>query len=134
MYNDLINECLTRMVTLKLDKKCINTFRYDNKVLKSSYYGALYELNTKEQEIITEFENKHKNCKVYHVIHNLFDFGECYTLLYADLDEQDHWKEELEDLADGYAFSYVKNVTEEYFSEFGSVFIQPMLGGVIRLS
>ena len=68
------------------------------------------------------------------MIHNLFDFGECYTLLYADLDEQDSWQEELKELADGYAFSYVKNVTEEYFSEFGSVFVQPMLGGVIRLS
>lgn len=134
MNEDLKQECLTRMVILKLDKSCINAFKNDNIVWESEGYGALYELNDKEKAIVDEFELAHTKCKVYHVIHNIFEFGECYTLLYVDLDEANLWEEERKELSEGYAFTYVKNITDEWCSEFGSVYIKPSFGGVVRLS
>lgn len=126
-----MQECVTRMNILKMSKTCIDEFKKNN-IWLSEIVGALYELNDDEKRLVEQFENEHKNCKVYHVIHNLFEFGNCFTLLYVDLDEEDYWEEERQELADGYAFTYVINTTCEWCSEFGSVYVVPAFGGVVR--
>lgn len=125
-------EAIERMKMLKLDRKCIETFT-KGKVWESEGYGALYEVNQEEQEIIDNFEKNHPNCLVYHMIHNIYEFGECYSMLYVSSDT-DEWPQDKEDIKDGYVFAYVYNKDCEWCSEFGSIAVRPSFGGLVRLS
>lgn len=124
-------EAIKRMKLLKLDNSCIEAF-VKGKVWESESYGALYEVNQKEQEIIDNFEKNHPNCLVYHMIHNVFEFGECYSMLYVSPDT-DEWQRDKEDIKEGYVFAYVENVDNDWCSEFGSIAVTPSIGGLIRL-
>lgn len=129
--NDKRREALERMTMLHMSRQCINAFK-DGKVWESEGYGALYELNPDEQKIVDEFEQKY-NAVVYHMIHNKFEFGECYTILYVS-NEKSEWKSDRYDIEDGYAMAYVKNVDVPECSEFGTVAIKPNIGGLVRVS
>ena len=131
MKEKMFNEALERMEMLKLSRQCINAFK-KGKVWESEWIGALYECNDDEMKLIKDFEEGH-NCLVYHMIHNKFEFGECYTMMIVTSDE-DEWKMDREDLSQGYAFVYVKNIDDDNCSEFGSVAIKSNIGGLIRVS
>ena len=131
MKEKIFNECLERMEILKLSKGCINAFK-KGEIWESEWLGSLYECNDKEKEIIKEFELK-TNYKVYHLIHNVFEFGECYTILFVSNDIKE-WARDKKDLKEGYAFAYVKNVDDDWCSEYGSVGIKPNIGGLVRVS
>ena len=124
-------ECIKRMEMLKLDRHCINAFKR-GEIWESEAYGALYELNDNEKKMEEEFEKNNPGCMVYHLIHNVFEFGECYSMLFVG-NEVGEWELEKEELREGYVFSYVKNVTDEYCSEFGSIVVRPSFGGLIRI-
>jgi hypothetical protein len=124
-------ECIKRMEMLKLDRHCINAFKR-GEIWESEGYGALYELNDKEKKMVEEFEKNNPGCMVYHLIHNVFEFGECYSMLFVG-NEVGEWELEKEELREGYVFSYVKNVTDECCSEFGSIVVRPSFGGLIRI-
>ena len=132
MENKIYNECLRRMEKLHLSKQCISAFR-KGKVWESENIGALYELNEEEQKIVDMFEKEHKNYRVYHIIHNLFEFGEVYSLLYVDT-ELEEWKYFDSDLEDNITFVYAYNKTDNNCSEFGSIGIKSNIGGLIRIS
>lgn len=124
-------EAIKRMKLLKLDNSCIEAF-VKGKVWESEGYGALYEVNQEEQEIIDNFEKNHPNCLVYHMIHNVFEFGECYSMLYVSSDIEE-WEQDKEDITDGYVFAYVYNKDCEWCSEFGSIAVKSQFGGLVRL-
>ena len=124
-------EALERMVMLHMSRQCINAFK-EGKVWESEGHGALYEVNDEEQKLINDFEEKH-DALVYHMIHNVFEFGECYTMLYVSKDKSE-WEADRHDIEDGYAFVYVKNVDDDFCSEFGTVGIRPSIGGLVRVS
>lgn len=123
-------EALQRMQMLQLSKQCISAFK-QGKVWESEGYGALYEVDDEEQKIINDFE-KENNALVYHMIHNKFEFGECYSILYVS-QYKSEWLDDRNDIKDGYALVYVKNVTDDICSEFGSIAIRPSFGGLVRL-
>lgn len=131
MKEKMRDEAIERMEMLGMSKQCIKAFK-DGNVWESEGIGALYECNDKEKEIIKEFEEKN-NGIVYHMIHNIFEFGECYTMMIVTNDEEE-WKQDREDLSQGYAFTYVKNVDDEWCSEYGTVGIKQNIGGLIRTS
>lgn len=124
-------EAIERMKLLKLDNSCIEAF-VKGKVWESEGYGALYEVNQKEQDLIDNFEKNHPNCLVYHMIHNVFEFGECYSMLYVSSDT-DEWEQDKQYIKDGYTFAWVENVDLDWCSEFGSIAVKPSFGGLIRL-
>ena len=126
-----MEEALKRMKLLKMSKQCIEAFK-NNKVWESEGYGALYEVNEDEQQIINEFEANHKDCLVYHMIHNVYEFGECYSILYVSPDKEE-WQQDKDDIKEGYVFSYVENIDDDFCSEFGSIAIKPSIGGLMRL-
>lgn len=129
--DERFNEALERMKLLKLDKPCIDAFKA-GKVWESENYGALYEVNEEEQKIIDKFEHEHENCLVYHMIHNIYEFGECYSILYVSPDTEE-WQTDKDDIKEGYAFAYVYNKDDEWCSEFGSIAIKPSFGGLVRI-
>ena len=127
----ILNECLRRMKELNLSVQCISAFQH-GKVWESEGIGALYELNEKEQKIVDKFEQEHKGYKVYHVIHNIFEFGEVYSLLYVD-NNFDEWHYFDEDLQNNITFVYAYNKDDDFCSEFGSIGIKKNIGGLIRI-
>lgn len=130
MNEKIINECIERMEILKLSKSCINAFK-KGEVWESEGIGSLYELNDEEKEMVEKFEKENK-CKVYHIIHKWFEFGECYSMLFVNGDIKE-WARDKKELKQGYAFSYVFNKDDEWCSEFGSIFVKPNIGGLIRI-
>lgn len=124
-------EAVERMKMLKMSKQCIDAFT-KGVVWESEGIGALYECNDNEKELIKAFETSHEGCLVYHMIHNMTEFGELYTMLYISPNEEE-WAEDREDIKNGYALAYVRNVTDEFCSEFGTVAIKPSIGGLVRL-
>lgn len=124
-------EAIERMKMLKLDKGCIEAFT-KGKVWESEGYGALYQLRDEEQMIVDKFEASHENCLVYHMIHNVYEFGECYSILYVSPDKEE-WENDKADIKEGYVFAYVENVDDPWCSEFGSIAIRPSFGGLVRL-
>lgn len=124
-------EAIERMKLLKLDSPCIEAFCAGN-VWESEGFGALYQLRDEEQIIVDKFEASHENCLVYHMIHNKFEFGECYSILYVSPDT-DEWQQDKEDISEGYVFAYVYNKDYEWCSEFGSIAVKPSFGGLVRI-
>lgn len=81
-------------------------------------------------KIIEKFEEKH-NAKVFHLIHCFSEFGELLNLLYvSNYDEE--WEQDKQELKENYSFSYVVNLEDECFSEFGSIGYDVKCGGLIR--
>ena len=125
------DEAIERMKLLKLDKECIEAFT-KGKVWESEGFGALYQLRDEEQMIVDKFEAHYKDCLVYHMIHNKYEFGECYSILYVSPDT-DEWQRDKEDIKEGYVFAYVENVDDPWCSEFGSIAVKSQFGGLVRL-
>jgi hypothetical protein len=127
-----VQEALARMKMLHLSSHCISAFR-NGEIWESEGLGALYELNDNEKQIVEEFYNNNPECLVYHMIHNKFEFGECYTMLFISNYEEE-WERDKKDIEDGICFTYVKNVDYEECSEFGTIALRPSFGGLIRIS
>lgn len=130
-------EALKRMKMLQLMNNVIDDFKNNGKVYYSERQNAffnaiLYWVDNSEQftKIVKDFEKKY-NALVYHCQLTHLQCGDCLSLLYVGKDEEE-WEYDKEDLSNGYAFAYVKNLSNDYDSEFGSIGIKPSMGGVLR--
>ena len=123
-------EAIERMKSLKLYPNIIKEFEKENIVNMSENGGFLYWLTDEQKEIVSEFEQEY-DALVYHVIHNFTEIGEMLTFLYVS-DEKEEWEYDREDLKAGCACAYVKNLSDDYLSEFGGVCIEPRIGGLVR--
>ena len=84
----------------------------------------------KEEKMVKEWEKETGNM-VYHVIQNRMEFGLCYSFLYVSIYSEE-WEMDNEGLKEGVPIVYVKNVDDEDCSEYGSIGIMPLAGGVLR--
>ena len=130
-------EALKRMKILKLMPEVIKDFKDNDRIYYSErqnkfFNAVLYWLDNNQEyvEIVKEFEQKH-NVVVYHCQLTHLEFGDCLSLLYVSEDENE-WPMEKEELAQGYAYCYVRNLDCEYDSDWGSIGIKPSMGGVVR--
>ena len=128
---ELKQEALKRMKLIKLSTKCIKAFETENKVWTSER-GMLYE-DDDVQKLVEAFENDHPGYLVYHVDHTRFTFGDCYSFFIVS-PYKDDWQMETDDLKDGYAFCYVKNIDDDFCSEFGTIAFKSIFGGVRRVN
>lgn len=126
-------EAIKRMKALGLFGPCINAFKKRDEVQLSEMTGGLYEFSDNDElnEQIKEFENRYQSM-VYHVIHTFTNFGELYNLLYVS-DEEEEWEMDNRDIPHGLVFSYVWNKDEEMFSEFGTIGVKELFGGLVRV-
>lgn len=130
-------EAINRMKELGLFAPCIKVFKSRDEVQLSEQTGGLYEFSV-DRELtakVQEFERKN-NALVYHVIHTPMRLdGEAmdmYNFLYVS-DYQEEWEVDNADIKEGYVFAYVWNKTIDYFSEFGSIAVKGMFGGLVRI-
>ena len=94
--------------------------------------GILYWVEDKELlDKIQEIENEY-DITVYHLIHNLTDFGELYSMLYVE-NTDTNYEYDNQLLDDGIQYAYVWNKDDEMCSEFGTIGIKPAGGGIIRV-
>jgi hypothetical protein len=139
MKEEIKNECLRRMKALKLHDEgkhtVVGSFRENGEVWKSEFEGILYWLDEEEKELVKQFEEEHENYKVYHCIKSYTQFGEMLALLYVN-GKEEYFEEDKqmfdEDLQEGYLFAYVCNMEDEFCSEFGSIGIKSINGGIKR--
>lgn len=124
------NEAIRRMKLLKLHENPIREFEEKGRLNLSENGGILYWLDEKQQEYVKEFERKY-NGLVYHVIRDFRECGETLSFLYVT-DSAREWEYDRDDLKQGYAFAYVKNLDDDLCSEFGSIGIKPQFGGLVR--
>lgn len=130
-------EALKRMSILKIMKEVRDDFKNNNKVYYSErqnriFNAVLYWLDNNEEweQMVKEFETKH-NYLVYHCQLTHFEFGDCLSLLYVS-NEESEWEQDKQDLKDGYAFVYAKNLECDYDSDWGTIGIAPSMGGITR--
>jgi len=128
----MVEEGAARMVTLKMLPQPIKEFREEGRLNLSENGGYLYWLNDEQQKLVKDWEEENE-CIVYHVIHDFTNFGEMLTFLYVSKYKEE-WEMDREDLKAGYPLAYVMNLTMPDCSEFGSVGVQPSIGGVKRVS
>jgi hypothetical protein len=132
-----VDEAVLRMKKLELFDPIIKGFEKDQSLLEYSeptpLGGILYWIsnNPEWEKMIKEFEEK-SNSLVYHVIHSYTEFGELLDLLFVS-DDEDEWEYDLEDLDDGYAMSYCINLTDQMFSEYGTIAVKQVAGGLLRV-
>lgn len=123
-------EAIERMKTLNLYPNIIKEFEKENIVNMSENGGFLYWLTDEQKEIVSDFEAEY-DALVYHVIHNFTELGEMLTIFYVS-DDEEEWEYDRADLKDGYACAYVKNLTDDMCSEFGSICFRQQYGGLVR--
>lgn len=129
-------EAINRMKELGLFVPCIKAFKRDE-VQLSEPTGGLYEFSADKELTakVQEFERKN-NALVYHVIHTPMKLDgevmDMYNFLYVS-DYQEEYEVDNADIKDGYVFAYVWNKTIDYFSEFGSIAVKGMFGGLVRI-
>ena len=123
-------EAIERMKLLKLHSTPINEFQNDNVINLSEGIGILFWLEEEQIALVKKFEEKYQGI-VYHAIHNMTNFGELLTLIYVSKNKSE-WTRDRKDLQEGYAFSYVINLSYPECSEFGTVGIKSLNGGLIR--
>ena len=97
-------------------------------------FGGFYvdqepELFAKIKEVEKEY-----GCIVYAITHELFEFGECWSMLCVSK----HTKEVTDCLIQStinrfYAFAYVWNKSDDLLSEFGDIAVQAFGGGIRRI-
>lgn len=132
-------EAIRRMKMLHLLDNVIEEFEEKGIVELSEYMGAafpavLYWTSNDTypglDEKIREFEEEY-NALVYHVQLSHLTFGDCYSFFYVS-DDEEEWEADRRLLEDGCPIVYVWNATDEWCSEFGSIGIRPVMGGVER--
>jgi hypothetical protein len=125
---------ISAMKSLDIYAPYIKKFEKDGTVTLFERFGGYYIDEDNEPELlkkIREFEAE-TGSLVYAVTHNIFEFGECYSfLIISKYDEE--WDMTLEEVKDGYAFSYVWNKTDDYCSEFGTITVKSFGGGIARV-
>ena len=134
-------EALKRLEILKekgLLKNVVDDFKKNDLIYYSEqtkmggilYYCTQSNGADKYVKIIEEFEKEH-NAIVYHAIHIFTEFGELLNLLYVSSYDEEY-EQDKQDLKENYAFSYVVNLNDEMFSDFGSIVYKVKSGGLIR--
>lgn len=129
---DMKQEALKRMHKLNLMEECIDAFEKLNDVWISENSGILYDLSN-YQDILTEIRNLEKDDSVlvYHAIKTETEFGTLISLLCVS-PFKDEWSLDWEDMNDNMIFCYVSNLSDDWFSEYGSIQYKSINGGLIR--
>ena len=124
-------EALKRMKALNIFDAAIREFKNEDIIMVSEPpIGGLYYLEDHEKEMVKEFEEKY-NALVYMVVRAFTNFGKMDSLLFvSDYDEE--YEMEMEDIEDGIVMSYTINHDMPDCSEFGSIGVKSIGGGLVR--
>ena len=122
------------MKQLDIFEPYIKDFEKNDEVCYFERYAGFWAWQDEDlQNKIKEIEEKY-NCTVYAITHDYTGFGELYSFLIIT-----DYKEEWDDLIykhsanEFYIFSYVWNKTDKDSSEFGTILVDSLGGGIRRI-
>jgi hypothetical protein len=125
-------EAIKRMKALDIYTEAIKQFKNEDIIMVSEPpLGGLYWLNEEEKKVVADFEAEY-NALVYMVVRSNTEFGLLDSLLYVS-DEQEEWEMDWEDIPDRYLMAYVVNRDYPDYSEFGSIAVKSVGGGLVRI-
>jgi hypothetical protein len=127
-------EAIRRMEKVGYWKRAKEAFRRQNKVfVNEPPVGAVYDLEPDLADKVREFEEEY-DALVYMVVRSFMWFGVCDSLLYVS-DHEEEWDQDMDDLRNGYAFTYTINKDAPDCSEFGTIGIRLGAGaGLVRVA
>ena len=122
------------MKKMEIYQPYIEEFDKNNQI---TYFerGMGYWVNADSElyQRIKKIEEKY-DLTVYAITHEYCEFGECYSLLYLS-SRKGEWKHTVEsDGKEHYAYAYVWNKTDDSCSEFGTIGIRSIFGGITRFA
>jgi CRISPR/Cas system-associated exonuclease Cas4 (RecB family) len=122
------------MKKLDIYRPYIKGFEKNNMVCFYENFGGFWAYQEPQiQAKITELENEHE-ITIYAITHEYCEFGECYSFLYVNKYKEE-WGFTLNSEGNIHnVFAYVWNRDYEWFSEFGTIGIQSLFGGIRRIA
>ena len=125
---------LSAMKSLDILPAYINKFEKDGTVTLFDGFGGYYIGEDNESELLKKIKafEVETGSIVYAVTHTFTQFGELYEFLCISNYEEE-WEDTLEEIKEGYAFSYVWNKTDAWCSEFGTIAVKSFGGGITRV-
>jgi uncharacterized protein YrzB (UPF0473 family) len=122
------------MKAVDIYRPYINQFKKDGTVTLFERYGGYYIDEYNEPELLYKIREVEEESGViiYAVTHTITNDGEMYELLCVSKYEEE-WKDILNWIKNGYAFSYVWNKGDDYSSEFGDIIVKSFGGGIARV-
>ena len=123
-------QAIERMKKLGIMEQPIKEFEDEDILNLSEVAGYLYWLDDDEKEMVKKFEEEN-NALVYHIIKTNTNIGMLYNLLYVS-EYVEEWDMDMDDLSERQALAYVLNKTMPDCSEFGTIGIQLVNGGLMR--
>ena len=127
---EMHKEAIERLKTLKVMPSVIRDFKAGRLMVSEPPLGGLYWLDDDEKKMVEKVEKEFGGL-VYHVVRAFTEFGKLDALLWVSQYDEE-WEYEREDIADGIVFSYVVNHDTDWCSEFGSIQVVPLNGGLLR--
>ena len=97
--------------------------------------GMGYWVNEESElyQMIKHIENEY-DLLVYTITHEYCEFGECYSLLYLS-NRKGEWKDAvMSEDKEHYAYAYVWNKSDDSCSEFGTIGVRSVFGGITRFA
>ena len=122
------------MKELNIFDPYIQGFEKNDEVCFFERYAGFWAWQDEDlQNKIKDLEEKY-NCTVYVITHDYTGFGELYSFLIVT-DYKDEWDDLIykNSANEFYAFSYVWKKTDEDSSEFGSILVDSLGGGIRRI-
>ena len=121
---------IERMKKIGIMEQPIKEFEEEGKLNLSENGGMLYWLDDGQKAMVEKFEQENE-ALVYHVIHQFTNIGELFNLLYVSKYTEE-WEADMDDIGIGEVLAYVVNKDMPDCSEFGTIGIEPINGGVTR--
>ena len=118
---------------LDIYKPYIDGFEKDDQVCVFERFAGFWVYQYPEIESKMKAIEKEYGGTVYAITHELTQFGECYSFLFVSKYKHE-WKTLLRSNKNKHqAFAYVWNKADDWCSEFGTVVIKSVGGGITRI-
>ena len=126
-------EAETLLSHLGVPEDAIDLFRSGNILSFSAHGLAQNGLTPEQKEIVGQIEEDYK-ILVFAVVHDSDWYGETDSYLYVPRDEEE-WPMIREEIDQGIAFAYVRNIDNPFFSETGTIQVEydAEMGALIRI-
>lgn len=122
------------MKKLDIYKPYIEGFEKDNMVCFYENFGGFWAIQEPEiQNKMINLQYEH-DITIYAITHEYCEFGECYSFLYVNKYKEE-WGYTLESEGNLHnAFAYVWNRDNDWCSEFGTIGVIGLGGGIKRIA
>lgn len=126
-----IQQAIDRMTAMGIESKLIEEFRVDQ-IPICVCDNQIRKATKEELNLIRPWQNEYQTLP-YHLIWTDTTIGNMLSILYVS-DQPEEWDMDMDDCKYMTPCAYVMNLSDPICSEFGSIGVQLMSGGLIRIA